>query len=161
MPIRDCGAPVRELGALLFVQVADLDEKIAEFDKELRERAREDEQTVRLMSVPGIGPLCAMAIQAFAPPMESFRRGRDFAAWLGLVPRQSSTGGKSKLGKISKMGQLDLRRLLVSGAMATVSLGGAAWRHKGPVAGPDAGAQAAHAGRGGVGQPGWRASPGR
>ena len=73
------------------------------------------------MSVPGIGPLCAMAIQAFAPPMESFRRGRDFAAWLGLVPRQSSTGGKSKLGKISKMGQRDLRRLLVSGAMATVS----------------------------------------
>ena len=112
--------PVRELGALLFVQLAELDEKIGDLEQELRERAREDEQTVRLMSVPGIGPLCAMAIQAFAPPMESFRRGRDFAAWLGLVPRQSSTGGKPKLGKISKMGQRDIRRLLITGAMATV-----------------------------------------
>ena len=65
--------------------------------------------------------MCAMALQAFAPPMESFRHGRDFSAWLGLVPRQNSTGGKPKLGKISKMGQRDLRRLLVSGAMATVS----------------------------------------
>ena len=112
--------PVRELGALLFVQIGDLDEKIAELERDVRERAREDERTVRLMSVPGIGPLCAMAIQAFAPPLESFRCGRDFAAWLGLVPRQNSTGGKPKLGKISKMGQRDLRRLLVSGAMATV-----------------------------------------
>ncbi len=71
--------PVRELGALLFVQIAELDKKIAELERDLRERAREDEQTVRLMSVPGIGPLCAMAIQAFAPPMESFRHGRDFS----------------------------------------------------------------------------------
>ena len=118
----DSGLPdlVRELGALLLVQVADLDEKIGELDNDLRQQAREDEQTKRLMSVPGIGPLCAMAIQAFAPPMESFRSGRDFAAWLGLVPRQSSTGGKPKLGRISKMGQRDLRRLLVTGAMATV-----------------------------------------
>ena len=112
--------PVRELGALLLDQVADLDEEIAGLEHALRERAREDEQTVRLMSIPGIGPVTAMAIQAFAPPMESFRRGRDFSAWLGLVPRQHSTGGKPKLGRISKMGQRDLRRLLISGAMATV-----------------------------------------
>ena len=122
--IEDADSPlpgsVRELGALLFVQIGDLNEKIAELERDLRERAREDEQTVRLMSVPGIGPLCAMAVQAFAPPLESFRCGRDFAAWLGLVPRQNSTGGKPKLGRISKMGQRDLRRLLVSGAMATV-----------------------------------------
>ena len=52
--------------------------------------------------------------------MEGFRRGRDFAAWLGLVPRQHSTGGKPRLGKISKMGQRDLRRLLITGAMAVV-----------------------------------------
>ena len=112
--------PVRELGALLLDQVADLDEEIAGLEHALRERAREDEQTVRLMSIPGIGPVTAMAIQAFAPPMESFRRGRDFSAWLGLVPRQHSTGGKPKLGRISKTGQRDLRRLLISGAMATV-----------------------------------------
>ena len=150
----DSGLPdlVRELGALLLDQVADLDEKTAGLEHELRERAREDDQAVRLMSIPGIGPLTAMAIQAFAPPMESFRRGRDFSAWLGLVPRQHSTGGKPKLGKISKMGQRDLRRLLVVGAMATDRLGGAT-RHEGPLAGPDAGAQTTHAGRGGAGQP--------
>ena len=52
--------------------------------------------------------------------MESFRRGRDFSAWLGLVPRQHTTGGKPRLGKISKMGQRDLRRLLITGAMSVV-----------------------------------------
>jgi transposase len=52
--------------------------------------------------------------------MESFRRGRDFSAWLGLVPRQHTTGGKPRLGGISKMGQRDLRRLLITGAMAVV-----------------------------------------
>ena len=72
------------------------------------------------MTIPGIGSISAMAIQAFAPPMESFRRGRDFSAWLGLVPRQNSTGGKPRLGKISKMGQRDVRRLLITGAMAVV-----------------------------------------
>ena len=151
-PTRGCRTWSAKLGALLLDQVADLDEKTAGLEHELRERAREDEQAVRLMSIPGIGPLTAMAIQAFAPPMESFRRGRDFSAWLGLVPRQHSTGGKPKLGKISKMGQRDLRRLLVVGAMATI--GWAVRRGtKDPRAGPDAGAQTTHAGRGGAGQP--------
>ena len=72
------------------------------------------------MTIPGVGPVTAMAIQAFAPPMESFRRGRDFSAWLGLVPRQHTTGGKPRLGRISKMGQRDLRRRLVTGAMTVV-----------------------------------------
>ena len=61
-----------------------------------------------------------MAVQAFAPPMETFQRDRDFAAWLGLVPRQHTTGGKPQLGRISKMGQRDLRRLLITGAIAVV-----------------------------------------
>ena len=64
--------------------------------------------------------ITALAIEAFAPPMETFRRGRDFAAWLGLVPRQSSSGGKARLGKVSKAGQHDIRRLLVVGAMAAI-----------------------------------------
>jgi len=89
-------------------------------DREIRAAARQDEEVGRLMAVPGIGPITAMAVQAFAPPMETFRRGRDFAAWLGLVPRQHTTGGKPRLGKISKMGQRDLRRLLITGAMAVV-----------------------------------------
>ena len=112
---------VLDLGRLLLVQIAGLDAKINELEKDIRVRARQDEEAKRLMTIPGIGPITAMAIQAFAPPMESFRRGRDFAAWLGLVPRQHSTGGKPRLGKISKMGQRDLRRLLITGAMAVVS----------------------------------------
>ena len=111
---------VLELGRLLLERIDELDEKIYGLDRKLRVCAREDEETARLMTIPGIGPITALAIQAFAPPMESFRRGRDFSAWLGLVPRQHTTGGKPRLGRISKMGQRDLRRLLITGAMAVV-----------------------------------------
>ncbi len=112
--------PVRALGSLLLEQIAGLDAKIAGLTRELHAGARKDEAAARLMTIPGIGPIAAMAIQACAPPMESFRCGRDFAAWLGLVPRQHSTGGKPRLGKISKMGPRDLRRLLIAGAMARI-----------------------------------------
>ena len=87
-------APVHELGGLLLDRIAALDAKIAGLDREIHLHARRDADAARLMTIPGIGPICAMAIQAFAPPLESFRCGRDFAAWLGLVPRQHSTGGK-------------------------------------------------------------------
>ncbi|MYA42554.1 MAG: IS110 family transposase [Gemmatimonadetes bacterium] len=99
----------------LLRQIDELDEKIDGLDRKIRASAREDEETARLMTIPGIGPITAMALQAFAPPMESFRRGRDFSAWLGLVPRQHTTGGKPRLGRISKMGQRDLRRLRMTG----------------------------------------------
>ena len=69
---------VRALGGVLLGQIADLDAKIGGLEKELRACARQDEQAARLMTIPGIGPINAMALQAFAPPMESFRRGRDF-----------------------------------------------------------------------------------
>ena len=95
-------------------------EKIAGLDRDIRARAREQEEIKRLMTIPGVGPICAMAVNAFAPPMESFRRGRDFAAWIGLTPRQNSTAGKQRLGRITKMGQRDLRRLLILGATAVV-----------------------------------------
>ena len=111
---------VRELGGILLEQIAGLNRKIGELESQLRASAHEDEEARRLMSIPGIGPVCASAIQAFAPPMEGFRRGRDFSAWLGLVPRQNSTGGKARLGRISKMGQRDVRRLLIIGAMTVV-----------------------------------------
>ncbi len=75
----------------------------------------------RLETMPGVGPLTALAVEAFAPSMEHFRSGRDFAAWLGLVPRQFSSGGKERLGRVSKAGQVDIRRLLIMGAMARVS----------------------------------------
>ena len=86
-----------------------------------RARGRTVIETARLMTIPGIGPITALAIQAFAPPMESSRSGRDFSPWFGLVPRQHTTGGKPRLGRVSKMGQRgDLRRLLVTGAMAVI-----------------------------------------
>lgn len=71
------------------------------------------------MSIPGVGPVCATALEALAPPPETFAKGRDFA-WLGLTPRQNSSGGKARLGRISRMGQRDLRRLLMIGSMAVV-----------------------------------------
>ena len=74
----------------------------------------------RLQTMPGVGPITARAVETFAPQMEQFRRGRDFAAWLGLVPRQNYSGGKQILGKTSKMGQRDIRRLLVIGATAVI-----------------------------------------
>ena len=119
-PAAELPDAVRALGGLLLGQIAGFDDKIAGLEKEVRSEAYRDEDAVRLMSVPGIGPVCALAIQAFAPPLEGFGRGRDFAAWLGLVPRQHSTGGKPRLGRISKMGQRDLRRLLVVGAMSVI-----------------------------------------
>ncbi len=110
----------REWGGVLLEQIAELDRKIAEQEKALRAAAREDEEARRLMSVPGVGPVTVLALQALAPPLASFRRGRDFSAWLGLVPRQHTSGGKPRLGKISKMGHRDLRRLLVVGAMSVI-----------------------------------------
>ena len=94
--------------------------KIAELDKEIARRAREDEVSRQLMTIPGIGPITATAIAALAPPAETFAKGRDFAAWLGLAPLQRSTGGKQKLGAISKMGERTLRRLLILGSSAVV-----------------------------------------
>lgn len=97
-----------------------LNAKIGELDKEITRRAREDTIARRLMTIPGVGPITATAIAALAPPAETFGKGRDFAAWLGLVPRQLSSGGKQKLGSISKMGERTLRRLLIIGASAVV-----------------------------------------
>lgn len=111
---------VQEMARIYFEQIAMLDGKIGELGKTLRSVAAEGKTTARLQTMPGIGPITAMAIESFAPPMTTFRRGRDFSAWLGLVPLQKSTGGKQRLGKTSKMGQRDIRRLLIVGAMAVV-----------------------------------------
>lgn len=73
-----------------------------------------------LMTIPGIGPLIATAIAVLAPPPETFRKARDFAAWLGLTPRQHSTGGKQRLGATTRMGERSLRRLLIIGANSVI-----------------------------------------
>lgn len=110
----------RDMLRIMLGVLEELDSRIRRLDKEIARRAREDEVARRLMTIPGIGPIAATAITALAPAMETFRRGRDFAAWLGLTPRQKSTGGKTRLGHISKMGERTLRRLLIIGASAVV-----------------------------------------
>ncbi|MEF2553417.1 IS110 family transposase [Aurantimonas sp. A2-1-M11] len=113
-------AMVRELGQLFLEQIDELDTKIGDLDKKLRAVAGQAETTRRLQTMPGVGPITAVAVETFAPAMQTFRSGRGFAAWLGLVPRQCSTGGKPRLGKTSKMGQRDIRRLLIIGAMSVL-----------------------------------------
>ena len=102
-------------------QIVALTEQIDTFEKALRKEARENTEMKRMQSMPGIGPITALAVEAFCPPINDFKRGRDFAAWLGLVPRQNSTGGKRKYGRITKMGQRDIRRLLIIGAMSQIA----------------------------------------
>lgn len=111
---------VRDLARLLLAQIASLSEKVSDLEAELRRRARVDDTARRLATIPGVGPITAAAITTFAPPMETFSKGRDFAAWVGLTPRQHSSGGKERLGRTSKMGQRDIRRLLTIGAVAVV-----------------------------------------
>lgn len=111
---------MRDLAQLLLDQIAGLSKKIASLDGELRRRASADDTVRRLMTIPGVGPISAAAITTFAPPMETFSKGRDFAAWVGLTPRQHSSGGKERLGRTSEMGQRDIRRLLIVGAVAVV-----------------------------------------
>jgi transposase len=112
--------PVRRLCGELLELITMLGERIGTLDREVRERARADEVARRLQTLPGIGPVTALALSVLAPPPETFARGRDLAAWIGLTPRQQSSGGVVRLGKTSKMGQRDLRRLLIIGASAVV-----------------------------------------
>lgn len=98
-----------------------LEREIAAVDKQLLAWHRESEVSRRLASIPGLGPITSSALAARVLQPERFRRGRDFAAWLGLVPRQNSSGGKIRLGAISKKGDGYLRRLLVNGAQAVLN----------------------------------------
>jgi transposase len=93
-----------------------LDERIEAISGEIEELSRSEAHCRRLMSVPGIGPIISTALVAAIGTGEAFERGRDFGAWLGLVPRQYSTGGRSILGRISKRGSKYLRTLLIQAA---------------------------------------------
>src|ERR671921_1412785 len=97
-----------------------LEEQLKELDGEIARRAKTDPVARRLMTIPGIGPIAATAITALVSAPEGFRAGRDFAAWLGLTPLQKSTGGKQRLGAVSKMGERTIRRLLIIGASAVI-----------------------------------------
>lgn len=125
----DLPDPVREIKALYLKQIARLTEVIERLAGQLEAALKTDPKLRRLCTAPGIGPVAAGAIAAFAPGMSTFESVRSFAAsrgtrvcgaTLGLVPRQRSSGGKARLGTVSKMGQPDIRRLLLVGAMSVI-----------------------------------------
>ena len=99
---------------------AELDRRIAAYDDEFAARAREDGAARRLATTPGIGVLNATALAAAIGNGATFARGRDLAAWLGLVPRQATTGGKPRLLGITKRGRRYLRKNLIHGARAVM-----------------------------------------
>jgi len=101
-------------------QSLDTHSHVREIDRALAALQRSDDMARRLATIPGIGPIGATALSASVTDPGQFRSGRQFAAWLGLTPLQNSSGGKERLGRISKMGDKYLRRLLVIGATALV-----------------------------------------
>jgi len=106
--------------AMLVMQWEMLNEQILESDRRLREDVRSTEIGRRLMEIPGVGPVLASAMIAAVPDPFVFKSGRNLAAWIGLVPKQNSSGGKDRLGGITKQGDRYLRQLLVIGALAVV-----------------------------------------
>jgi transposase len=101
-------------------QLRDTERRVEDLDAQLAEQAKANEVCQRLMTVPGIGPVAATALAATVGDATVFESGRHLAAWLGLVPRQTSSGGKERLGGISKAGDGYLRRMLVNGARAVM-----------------------------------------
>lgn len=110
----------RGLVAQLGEEVRELDDRIQDYDARLVQAAREDARIKRLLAIEGIGPVGASALVAAVGDARQFAKGRDMAAWLGLTPRQHSSGGKSRLGGISKRGDKYLRTLLIHGARAAL-----------------------------------------
>lgn len=112
------------LARAVFTDLADrlrtVDERIAAYDRRVDQLARQMEPAQRLMQVPGVGPVTATAVVATVGDARAFKNGRQFAAWLGMVPRQHSSGGSRRLGRITKRGDVYLRTLLIHGARAVM-----------------------------------------
>ncbi len=113
-------ALARQALAPLVDQLRETETQIRSLEKKLRAWHRGNEASRRLEAIPGVGVISATALVATVGDASQFRSGRQLAAWLGLVPRQNSTGGKERLGRISKRGDGYLRRLLVHGARAVL-----------------------------------------
>ena len=105
---------------MLAAQLQLVNVQILENDRQIRVSARSTEIGRRLMEIPGIGPVIASALVATVPDPHAFRCGRNLSAWIGLVPKQNSTGGKERLGSITKQGNRYLRKMLVVGALAVI-----------------------------------------
>ena len=106
--------------AVLSAQLKMLKEQILEFDRMIRAWHRSSELSMRLDDCPGVGPILATALVATVADPKTFRSGRNFSAWIGLVPKRHSSGGKDRLGSISKQGDRYLRGLFVAGALAVI-----------------------------------------
>jgi transposase len=105
---------------MLASQLRLVNEQILENDRRIRTSARATDVGRRLMGIPGVGPVLASAFVASVPDPAAFKSGRNLAAWIGLVPRQNSSGGKERLGSITKQGNRYLRQMLVVGALAVI-----------------------------------------
>jgi transposase len=114
--------PVEARGclAMLATQLQLVNEQVLETDRLIRTNARSTEVGRRLMEIPGVGPLLASALVGTIADPRAFKTGRNLAAWIGLVPKQNSSGGKERLGGITKQGDRYLRQMLVVGALAVV-----------------------------------------
>jgi transposase len=110
----------RQVLQLLAAQLDEAEQRIEDLNAQLAAWHKASQASQRLATIPGIGPLVATAITATIADPSTFRSGREFAAWLGLVPRQRSTGGKQRLGRISREGDGYIRRLLIIGAQAVL-----------------------------------------
>ena len=106
--------------AALGAQLRSLKAQILEFDRQIMAWHRSNETSRRLDAIPGVGPALATALVASVADAKAFRSGRNFSAWIGLVPKQHSSGGKDKLGSISKQGDRYLRSLFTAGALAVI-----------------------------------------
>ena len=106
--------------AALGTQLLALKVQILAFDRHIMAWHRSNETSMRLDAIPGVGPVLATALVASIADAKAFRSGRDFSAWIGLVPKQNSSGGKDKLGSISKQGDRYLRSLFTTGALAVI-----------------------------------------
>ena len=113
-------APVRSLVADELSALDHLETRISTYALQIAAQARDDERAQRLLAIAGVGPITAAALVATVGQPQDFRNGRQFAAWLGLTPRQHSTGGKTRLGRITKRGDAYLRTLLILGAKSAL-----------------------------------------
>ena len=111
---------VRACLAALGSQLLSLKKQILDFDRMIMAWHRSDQTSKRLNCIPGVGPLLATALVASVADPKVFRSGRNFSAWIGLVPKQHSSGGRARLGSISKKGDRYLRGLFVAGALAVI-----------------------------------------
>jgi len=116
--VRDPSVPslAQEVLSILVGELAGVWRRLDKLDEQLVALHRTDQTSRRLASIPGVGPVTAMAIASTVPDPSVFRSGREFAAWLGLTPKSHSSGGKDKLGRISKRGDRYIRHLLYVGA---------------------------------------------